>query len=91
MVQDLRAQFQVEGKQTLQAVIDRLRSLVEREQDWKEEVQISISHCFVPGQDTDCGELVAITEIRTEEGEILGICRSCCSVFTVKFEELITD
>ncbi len=88
MADELRPQLQIEGKQALQIVVG---CLLLREQDWEGETQLSISHCFVPGQNTDCGELIAVTKIRTDESELSGICRSCCSVFTVSFSELTTD
>ena len=81
MGDELKTQFQIEGRQTRQIVIECLSSLILSGQDWKGETPISISHCSVPGQSTDCRVLIAVTEIRTKEREVSGICRGCSTEF----------
>lgn len=91
MPSDLTAQPQFERKRTLPIVADCLKSLVLIEEDWEGDKQISISHCFVPGQNTDCGEFIAITAIRTKERELSGICRGCCSDFIIRFSDFTIE
>lgn len=55
MTMELRSQLKIEAQLSLQTVIDNLHAFVNRVKDWAGDTTVSISHCFIPGQDTECG------------------------------------
>ena len=85
-----QAQFLSEGRENLKAAIDGLRGFAKAKglEEWKGDYNLPISHCFIPGQDTSCGDPIEITEVSAQTKMLTVVCRGCYTNFTVSFSDI---
>ena len=86
---DQNAPYQQKIKLNLLVVIQFLLDPTNKEVGWVGAREVPISHCFIPGQDTDCGTYVELKGFKPGVGELLVICRGCCSEFVLSLNGLI--
>ena len=88
MATNLGTQLQ-ERERNQRAVIDVLFGFITEKRDWKGYRTLTISHCYLPGQDTPCEELITLTESNTQTKELSVICPGCSSAFTISFADIV--
>ena len=91
MLNELLTKARDEVKQTLMLIVYSFKELVPEDRGWTGEYTASISHCLIPGEETDCGDLITITEVRPEKDRLTGRCQDCNAVFTVRTADLIYE